>query len=79
MLGCGVATGRGAAWKTANVVEEGASVAVFGCGAVGLAVIQAGQDQRARKIFAIDVNDDKKAVAESSAPRTSSTRRTRTR
>ena len=63
MLGCGVATGWGAAWKTANV-EEGASVAVFGCGAVGLAVIQAAKIRGARRIFAIDVNDDKKAVAE---------------
>ena len=63
MLGCGVATGWGAAWKTADV-EEGASVAVFGCGAVGLAVIQAAKIRGARRIFAIDVNDDKKAVAE---------------
>ena len=39
MLGCGVATGWGAVWKTCDV-EEGASVAVFGLGAVGLAVIQ---------------------------------------
>jgi S-(hydroxymethyl)glutathione dehydrogenase/alcohol dehydrogenase len=63
MLGCGVATGWGAAWKTANV-EEGASVAVFGCGAVGLAVIQAAKIRGARRIFAIDVNDDKRAVSE---------------
>uniref|UniRef100_A0A1J3K5E7 Alcohol dehydrogenase-like 1 n=1 Tax=Noccaea caerulescens TaxID=107243 RepID=A0A1J3K5E7_NOCCA len=37
LLSCGVATGVGAAWKVADV-EEGSTVAVFGLGAVGLAV-----------------------------------------
>ena len=40
MLGCGVSTGLGAVLKTCQV-EEGSTVAVFGLGAVGLAVIQA--------------------------------------
>jgi len=62
MLGCGVATGWGATWKTADV-EPGASVAVFGCGAVGLAVIQAAKIRGARKIYAIDTNPDKFAIA----------------
>jgi len=35
-----VSTGLGAAWKTCNV-QPGNTVAVFGLGAVGLAVIQA--------------------------------------
>ena len=62
MLGCGVATGWGAAWKTADM-EENASVAVFGCGAVGLAVIQAAKLRGARRIFAVDTNPDKFAIA----------------
>jgi Zn-dependent alcohol dehydrogenase len=39
LLGCGVATGFGAVHNTCKV-EAGTSVAVFGLGAVGLAVIQ---------------------------------------
>jgi S-(hydroxymethyl)glutathione dehydrogenase/alcohol dehydrogenase len=39
LFGCGVSTGLGAVWKTCNV-EAGATVAVFGLGAVGLACIQ---------------------------------------
>jgi S-(hydroxymethyl)glutathione dehydrogenase/alcohol dehydrogenase len=41
LFGCGVATGLGAVWNTCKV-EAGSSVAVFGLGAVGLAVVQAG-------------------------------------
>lgn len=40
LLGCGVATGWGAVFNTAKV-QQGSSVAVFGLGAVGLAVIEA--------------------------------------
>ena len=40
LFGCGIATGLGAAWNTAQV-EMGSSVCVFGLGAVGLAVVQA--------------------------------------
>lgn len=42
LCGCGVATGWGAVWNSAKV-EAGATVAVFGLGAVGLAVIQGAQ------------------------------------
>lgn len=41
--------------KTCNM-EEGASVAVFGLGAVGLAVIQAAKLKKARRIFAVRVS-----------------------
>lgn len=58
LFGCGVSTGLGAAWKTCNI-EEGASVAVFGLGAVGLAIIQGAKARNARRIFAIDVNSAK--------------------
>ncbi|KAI3768523.1 hypothetical protein L2E82_19271 [Cichorium intybus] len=43
LLSCGVSTGLGAAWNTANV-QAGSTVAVFGPGAVGLAVVE-GADQ----------------------------------
>jgi S-(hydroxymethyl)glutathione dehydrogenase/alcohol dehydrogenase len=62
LFGCGVSTGLGAVWKTCNV-EENATVAVFGLGAVGLAVIQAAKARNARRIFAIDVNPAKFAIA----------------
>ena len=63
MLGCGVSTGWGAVWKTTDV-EPSSSVAVFGLGAVGLAVIQAAKVRGAAKIVAIDVNPGKFAAAE---------------
>jgi len=58
LLGCGVSTGFGAVWNNAKV-EEGSSVAVFGLGAVGLAVIQAAKLAKASRIFAIDMNPSK--------------------
>jgi S-(hydroxymethyl)glutathione dehydrogenase/alcohol dehydrogenase len=39
LLGCGVTTGIGAVHNTAKV-KEGDTVAVFGLGGIGLAVIQ---------------------------------------
>ena len=39
LIGCGVATGVGAVINTARVSRPGASVAVIGCGGVGLSVI----------------------------------------
>lgn len=62
LFGCGVSTGLGAAWKTCSV-EEGNTVAVFGLGAVGLAVIQASKMRKASRIFAIDVNSNKFDIA----------------
>jgi len=58
MLGCGVTTGIGAVRNTTGV-EAGATVAAFGLGAIGLAVIQAAKMAGASRIFAIDVNEDK--------------------
>jgi S-(hydroxymethyl)glutathione dehydrogenase/alcohol dehydrogenase len=55
LFGCGVSTGLGAVLKTCDV-EEGASVAVFGLGAVGLSVIQAAKMRKAKAIYAIDTN-----------------------
>lgn len=62
LLGCGVSTGWGAVWNTCKV-ENGASVAVFGCGAVGLSVIQAAKLSGAGRIIAIDTNSAKFAAA----------------
>lgn len=47
LLGCGITTGYGAATKTANV-QPGSTVAVFGCGGVGLSVIQGAVARKAR-------------------------------
>jgi S-(hydroxymethyl)glutathione dehydrogenase/alcohol dehydrogenase len=58
LLGCGVATGLGAVRNTTKV-ESGATVAVFGLGAVGLAVIQAAKGAGAKQIFAVDTNPEK--------------------
>jgi S-(hydroxymethyl)glutathione dehydrogenase/alcohol dehydrogenase len=53
LVGCGVTTGVGAVFNTAKV-EPGSSVAVFGCGGVGLSVIQGARIAGAEKIIAID-------------------------
>src|SRR5437016_3527146 len=60
LIACGVVTGVGAAMNTAPVFP-GASVAVIGCGGVGLSVIQGARLQNARQIIAVDVNPVKLA------------------
>jgi S-(hydroxymethyl)glutathione dehydrogenase/alcohol dehydrogenase len=62
LVGCGVMTGVGAVLNTAKV-EEGATVAVFGAGGVGLNVIQGALIAGASKIIAIDLLDSKLALA----------------
>lgn len=62
LLGCGVTTGIGAVKNTAGV-EPGATVAVFGLGGIGLAVIQGAVMAKAGRIIGIDVNPDKFALA----------------
>lgn len=59
LLGCGVTTGYGAAVKTANV-QKNDTVAVFGCGTVGLSVIQGAKARGASKIIGVDINNKKK-------------------
>ena len=58
LLGCGISTGWGAVYNTCKV-EPGTSVAVFGLGAVGLAVIEAAKAAGAAQIMAIDTNPAK--------------------
>ncbi|KAK3025929.1 hypothetical protein RJ639_040845 [Escallonia herrerae] len=58
LLSCGVTTGVGACWKVAQV-EEGSTVAIFGLGAVGLAVAEGARLCGASKIIGVDLNSDK--------------------
>lgn len=58
LFGCGIPTGYGAVTKTANV-QPGSTVAVFGCGGVGLNVIQGAKSRNASKIIAVDTNPKK--------------------
>ena len=58
LLGCGIATGWGAAMVKPQV-KSGSSVAVWGLGAVGLAVIQAAKLMGAKRIYGVDINPDK--------------------
>ncbi|KAJ8614046.1 hypothetical protein CTAYLR_005836 [Chrysophaeum taylorii] len=61
LFGCGVSTGLGAVFNTTKV-EPGSSVAVFGLGAVGLAVVQAAKMAGATRIVGIDLNPAKESV-----------------
>jgi S-(hydroxymethyl)glutathione dehydrogenase/alcohol dehydrogenase len=62
LVGCAVTTGVGAALNTARV-EPGSSVAVLGCGGVGLSVIQGARISGAERIVAIDLSSDKAEMA----------------
>ena len=62
-IGCGVTTGLGAVMNTAKV-EPGATVAVFGLGGIGLNVVQGARIAGADRIIGVDVNADKRALAE---------------
>jgi len=62
LVGCAVTTGVGAVFNTARVVP-GASVAVFGCGGVGLNVIQGAAIAGAVRIVAIDAMESKLELA----------------
>ncbi|HAN75925.1 MAG TPA: S-(hydroxymethyl)glutathione dehydrogenase/class III alcohol dehydrogenase [Planktothrix sp. UBA8407] len=62
-IGCGVTTGIGAVINTAKV-EPGSNVVVFGLGGIGLNVIQGAKMVGANKIIGVDLNSNKKAIAE---------------
>jgi S-(hydroxymethyl)glutathione dehydrogenase/alcohol dehydrogenase len=62
LLGCGVTTGIGAVHNTAKV-KAGDSVAVFGLGGIGLAVVVGAKQAQAGRIVAIDTNPGKFALA----------------
>lgn len=62
LIGCGVTTGVGAVINTAEI-EEGSTVAVLGCGGVGLSVIQGAKLAGAKTIIAIDLSEEKLEMA----------------
>ncbi|MCU0757635.1 MAG: S-(hydroxymethyl)glutathione dehydrogenase/class III alcohol dehydrogenase [Steroidobacteraceae bacterium] len=62
-IGCGVTTGIGAVINTAKV-EPGANVVVFGLGGIGLNVIQGARMAGANMIVGVDINPQRKALAE---------------
>ncbi|CAN5312810.1 S-(hydroxymethyl)glutathione dehydrogenase/class III alcohol dehydrogenase [soil metagenome] len=64
LLGCGITTGIGAVLNTARV-EPGATVAVFGLGAIGLSVVQGAVMAGAERILGIDINPAKFDMARS--------------
>ena len=62
LIGCGVTTGVGAVFHTA-AVEPGATVAVVGCGGVGLAAVNGAAIAGASRIIAIDLVGSKLNLA----------------
>lgn len=62
LLGCGISTGLGAAFNTANVQKDD-DVIVFGLGAVGLAVVLGAKMRGAKRIFGVDIDDSKLKLA----------------
>jgi S-(hydroxymethyl)glutathione dehydrogenase / alcohol dehydrogenase len=64
LVGCGVMTGVGAVINTAQV-EPGASVAVIGCGGVGVNVVQGARLSGAAVIVAVDPVPGKRETARS--------------
>ena len=63
LIGCAVTTGVGAAINTAKV-EPGSTVAVIGCGGVGLSTVNGAYIAGASRVIAIDAIEDKLALAQ---------------
>jgi aryl-alcohol dehydrogenase len=62
-LACGIQTGAGTVMNALKV-EAGKSFAVFGAGSVGLSALMAAVVQGATTIIAVDLNDDRLALAQ---------------
>ncbi len=62
LMGCAVTTGLGVVFKEAKL-HAGESIAVIGCGGVGLNIIQAAAMISASPIFAFDILDKKLEMA----------------
>ena len=62
LVGCGVLTGVGAALRSSGL-EAGQTVAVFGCGGVGLAIVQGARIGGASQIIGVDQFDGKLEMA----------------
>jgi S-(hydroxymethyl)glutathione dehydrogenase / alcohol dehydrogenase len=63
LLSCGVLTGLGAALRTA-AIRATSTVAVIGCGGVGLAIAHGAELAGARQIIGVDIFDSKLEMAE---------------
>ncbi len=63
LIGCGVTTGLGAVFRTARVAP-GETVAVIGCGGIGLSAIQGARIAGANRIIAVDTNASKLELAQ---------------
>ena len=63
LIGCAVTTGFGAVIHTADI-EVGSTVAVIGCGGVGLSAINGAAIAGAGRIIAVDVKDSKFGLAQ---------------
>lgn len=64
LFGCGVATGLGAVFNTAGV-QAGETVAIVGCGGVGLSAVQGARIAGARSVIAVDRVTEKLQLARS--------------
>lgn len=62
LIGCGVTTGIGAVFRTARV-EAGSTVAVIGCGGVGLNCVQGAALAGASRVVAVDTSPSKRQLA----------------
>jgi S-(hydroxymethyl)glutathione dehydrogenase/alcohol dehydrogenase len=63
LIGCAVTTGVGAVLRTAEVAE-GDTVAIIGCGGVGLSVVQGARVAGASRVIAVDLKREKLELAE---------------
>lgn len=61
-IGCGLMTGAGAVLRSMKV-RAGMPISVFGAGTVGIAAIMAAKIAGANPIIAVDVNDERLALA----------------
>jgi S-(hydroxymethyl)glutathione dehydrogenase/alcohol dehydrogenase len=62
LIGCGVTTGVGAALNT-GAVRAGSTVAVIGCGGVGMSAVQGSRAAGAARIIVVDPVEAKRAAA----------------
>ncbi|HZM74568.1 MAG TPA: zinc-binding dehydrogenase [Candidatus Limnocylindrales bacterium] len=63
LLACCLTTGLATVFNISRALP-GSKVAVFGCGGVGLAAIQAARIAGATQIFAVDIHDQRLAIAQ---------------
>jgi S-(hydroxymethyl)glutathione dehydrogenase/alcohol dehydrogenase len=64
LVGCAITTGVGAVLNTAKL-PAGATVAVIGCGGVGLSVVMGAKYAGAQRIIAVDLSEERREIARS--------------